>query len=102
MLSQRKGKQLPKGKRDEFVAETGKSIAELTYRMQLAETYATEDEVFTAGEHFSSWREFRKSLSAKPEPNPEAEGADDHGVGKSRHETMGTPRMLFLPPIWRS
>ncbi|MDV6306031.1 MULTISPECIES: hypothetical protein [Gordonia] len=72
MLSQRKGKQLPKGMMAQFERETGKKSTELKYRMQLAEAYPTEEQVVTGGDDFSSWREFRKSLSAKPEPEPDA------------------------------
>lgn len=72
MLSQRKGKQLPKGLMAQFERETGKKSTELKYRMQLASQYPTEDQVVTGGDDFSSWREFRASLSSKPEPEPGA------------------------------
>lgn len=56
---------LPNGYRAELMRRTGKSAAELTYRMQFAETYRTEDELFTVVNSFDSWTEIRASLKAE-------------------------------------
>lgn len=74
MIAARVGKRLPNGKREEFVRETGKSPQELGYRMQLADTYSTIEELSNALDSFDSWRELAKSLSKsepKPEPKPD-------------------------------
>jgi hypothetical protein len=60
LLTQRVGKQLPKGLQDQLVATTGTSARELRYRMAFAERYRTEDEVGTAVQTCKSWTELRR------------------------------------------
>lgn len=48
---------LPNGYRAALINRTGKSAAELTYRMQFAEAFPTEDALFNALNNHSSWRE---------------------------------------------
>ena len=78
MLATRVGKRLPNGKLDEFVSETGKSRRELGFRMALADTYETEQELCNALQSFDSWRELSKSLSkSEPEPEPKPDNVVD-------------------------
>jgi hypothetical protein len=72
MLAERKGKQLPKGRLDKLVEATGKSQRELGYRMQFAERYPTEDEVCSALQTFTSWRQVCKSLPKLSDAKPPA------------------------------
>lgn len=66
MLAQRKGKQLPNGVLDELAERTGKSRAELKFRMQFAERYPTEDEVARALATCTSWTQIKKNLPKPP------------------------------------
>lgn len=62
---------LPNGFLARVVAETGASRAELTYRMQFAERFPTEDELFTAVNSYGSWHEVRtKALPARADVPP--------------------------------
>lgn len=70
MLAERKGKKLPTGMLDELVEATGKSRAELQFRMQFAEQYETEDQLSTAIGNYGSWTQVKKSLP-KPKPQPD-------------------------------
>jgi hypothetical protein len=75
MLAQRKGKQLPKGMLAELVEATGgKSQRELSYRMQFAEAYPTEEKVCNALQTFTSWFQVTQSLPkpGKPHGKPSA------------------------------
>jgi len=80
MLAARDGAgRLPNGYLAELVERTGKSRSELGYRVQFAETYATEEELSTAVDSFSSWTDLRSSLkgekaddiSSEPPPVPD-------------------------------
>lgn len=63
MLAARDGAgRLPNGYRSSLMDRTGKSVAELTYRMQFAEAYPTEAELFTAVNSHASWTAVRSSL----------------------------------------
>ena len=70
MLAKRKGKQLPNGMLDELAEITGRSRAELGFRMQFAERYPTEDEVSRALETFTSWTQVKRKLPKPPPPQP--------------------------------
>lgn len=61
MLAARDGAKLPDGYRAELIRRTGKSATELTYRMQFASAYPTE-ELFNALNNGVSWREVAKAL----------------------------------------
>jgi N6-adenosine-specific RNA methylase IME4 len=67
LLKLRDGKgKLPPGIRAELIERTGKSATELTYRMQFADAYATEDALFNALNNGPpSWREVVKNLKAE-------------------------------------
>lgn len=76
MVEARVGKKLPSGMREQFMAETGKSAAELTYRMQLADAYETEQALFNALNNYNSWRELAKSLT-RDKPDPDDQPVED-------------------------
>jgi hypothetical protein len=85
MLAERKGKQLPKGRMADLVKATDKSQRELSYRMQFAEAYPTEEQVCTAMQTFKSWRQVKNKLSkppdpAKPKPAPKPHARHDEVV----------------------
>ncbi len=65
-------KRLPDNRLAELVKATGKSQAELNYRMQFVEAYPTDDELLTAVRSFMSWRQLRQSL-ANPGQKSECE-----------------------------
>jgi hypothetical protein len=62
LLSQKEGKQLPKGIRAMLRDEVKVAPSEITSRMKLAERYPTADQLATAVAHFSTWTALRKSL----------------------------------------
>jgi hypothetical protein len=62
LLSQRVGKQLPKGLLHQLVEVTGTNATELKYRMVFAERYTIEDAVVTAVTTCKSWTEIRDGL----------------------------------------
>lgn len=69
LLTERVGKQLPKGRLDEVVAEIGKSRQEIGYRMMFAERFPTEAEVSNAIGNFGSWYEIvNRALPRAPKP----------------------------------
>lgn len=97
MLAERKGgKQLPNGYLDTLAKATGKSRAELQFRMQFAERYPTEAEVSTPIGTFTSWVQVKRSLpkpgNAKPKPvapkrhRKHEEVIDLSSQGLSRHQ----------------
>lgn len=55
---------LPPGFKAKLCEQTGKSRTELSYRMQFAKKYPTEDDLSNALDRFSSWREVIKSFTA--------------------------------------
>lgn len=55
LLSERVGKQLPKGRLDEVAEAIGKTPREVQYRVKFAEDHPTEAEVRNAISHFGSW-----------------------------------------------
>lgn len=73
MLAARDGMgRLPNGMRAELIRRTGKSAAELTYRMQLAERFPTEAELFTAVNSFDSWTDLRLALKSEKDAEENA------------------------------
>jgi hypothetical protein len=71
MLADRKGKKrLPNGYLAALVECTGKSRAELGFRIQFAEQNPTEAELSNALDSFSSWHDVVQNLSANPEADP--------------------------------
>lgn len=69
MLAERKdngGKQLPDGRMAELVETSGKSAAELKWRMQFAEQCETEEQVATRVATCGSWKKIKKSLPKTP------------------------------------
>lgn len=63
MLADRQGKgRLPDRYLSDLVKATGKSQRELSYRLQFAEIYPTEDELCSALQSFDSWFSLTKSL----------------------------------------
>ena len=66
LLAERDGKgRLPNGFMRDVAERTGASRAELTYRMQFAERFPTEDELLTAVNSFGSWTEVREKALKK-------------------------------------
>jgi hypothetical protein len=74
MMAEERGgkKKLPDGRMAELVAATGKSAQELSYRMQFAERYPTEDQFSTAVENCTSWNKARAGLPKPTKPKPES------------------------------
>ena len=80
LLDARDGKgRLPNGYLRAVVERTGSSRAELTYRMQFAERFPTEDELLNALNSYRSWRDIvhvglkrtAELESVEPQPVPE-------------------------------
>ncbi len=95
MLTARDGAgRLPNGYRAAIVERTQKSITELTYRMQFAEAFPTEDELFNALNSFSSWREVAKSLKADQD-------AVDNEPDVSQVVPEGKFSTFVVDPPWR-
>lgn len=67
MLAHRKpgSKLLPVGLLADLIKSTGKCRSELSYRMQFAATYPTEDQLSTAVDSCPSWTDLRSKLKAK-------------------------------------
>ncbi|CAN7537077.1 hypothetical protein [Mycolicibacterium frederiksbergense] len=76
LIKKRKGKQLPNGLRQKVADHFGLEASEITRRMQLADKFATSDEVEAACKrHGGSWRkiiadELIKRCDDQPMPNP--------------------------------
>lgn len=95
MLAARDGAgRLPNGYRAELVERTGKSITELTYRMQFAESFPTEDELFNALNSFTSWRDLAASLKAEKD-------ADDNAVTEWPAVPEGKFSTFVVDPPWQ-
>lgn len=96
LLLRRDGKgKLPPGLRAELVERTGKSATELTYRMQFAEAYSTEESLFNALNNGPpSWREVVKTLKA------EKDAADNAPVAPPPI-IRGEYRTFVADPPWQ-
>jgi hypothetical protein len=77
LLQRRVGKQLPKGVVASVVKEHGLSRSEIHRRMQLAETFASKDEVSHAWDTFGSWRRIVSEALPKREAADRARPAWD-------------------------
>lgn len=83
LLGRRVGKKLPAGLLDEVTTETGKSRAELQFRVQFAEQYPDEAALSNAVRQYGSWHAIvnealgpKRDLTAVPdEPAPLPDGA---------------------------
>ena len=65
LLSERVGKQLPKGRLDEVAKAVGSTRQEVSFRMTFATRYPTRTKVSTAVETFGSWTAIRDSFGEK-------------------------------------
>ncbi|PJE24239.1 MAG: hypothetical protein CK431_07040 [Mycobacterium sp.] len=69
LLKQRVGKQLPHGMRADIAANFDLEASEITRRMQLAEKFATREEVVDACTRCGSWRRLiAEELTNSPRP----------------------------------
>lgn len=95
MLAARDGAgRLPNRYRAALVERTGKSVAELTYRMQFAETFSTEEELFTAVNSYASWTDLRSTLKKQRD-------AEDNTVGEPPAIPDGKFGTFVADPPWR-
>ncbi len=79
----RRGKQLPKGVRAEITEKFGLEPSEITRRMQLADTFATRDEVVDACARCGgSWRRIIREELSKPETAAKPKPAWDERISK--------------------
>lgn len=91
LLLERVGKQLPAGRLNAIAKSIGKDKRELQYRVQLAEVYASEEEVRTAVHTLRSWTAIRETF-AKPHSEP---------VATSVHAPEGTFATIVADPPWQ-
>lgn len=93
LLSERVGKQLPKGRLADLVEATGATRRELQFRAAFAERFGTEDEVRTAVHTYRSWTAIREQAlpahAELPPPAPLPEVA------------LGTYRTIVADPPWQ-
>jgi len=76
---------VPAKRMAELVEATRSGRADLSYRMQFAEQYPTEDDLSTALDKFTSWTQVKKSL---PKPPRSEHGAPHKPIPHPKHDEV--------------
>lgn len=88
LIAQRVGKQLPKGLRTQIADKFNLGYTEIAQRMQFAEQYTTNDQVFACAETYGTWNRIKRDALPKKSSTERTDQDPKAGLGTDERAKM--------------